>query len=193
MDIAPPHRAVLDANVLFSGVLCDLLMRAAIAGLYHAYWNETILDEVERNLVKQGRATPESAQRRRVMMQRSLPQAAVQGYESRIAAMANDAKDRHILAAAVHIGARIIVTHNRRHFPPHALAPHRIETQSADIFLTSLFVAAPDTVEQIITEQASDLKNPPQSVHQVLDNLSLEAPTFVRAIRERPAQVLRKD
>ncbi len=185
MTSPPRLRVVLDANILFSIPLCDSFMRCAEAQLYDAYWSDMILDEMERNLVKQGRATPESAQRRRVMMQRSLPQAAVQGYESRIAAMANDAKDRHILAAAVHIGARIIVTHNRRHFPPHALAPHRIETQSADIFLTALFVAASDTVEQIITEQASDLKNPPQSVHQVLDNLSLEAPAFVRAIRER--------
>lgn len=178
-------RVVLDANILFSISLCDSLMRCAEAQLYDAYWSDMILDEMERNLVKQGRATPESARRRRVMMQRSLPQAAVQGYETRIAAMTNDAKDRHVLAAAVHIGARIIVTHNRRHFPAHALTPHNIETQSADTFLTTLFGADPHTVERIIIEQAADLKNPPQSVEQVLNNLSLEAPTFVRAISER--------
>ncbi len=98
--------------------------------------------------------------------------------------MANHAKDRHVRAVAVHIGAQIIVTHNRRHFPPHILASYRIEAQSADMFLNTLFVANPNAFQQIITEQAGDLQNPPQSVAQVLDNLSLEAPTFVHAIRE---------
>lgn len=160
-------------------------MRAAIAGLYHAFWNETILDEMERNLIKQRRATPERARRRRINMQDALPKATVQGYETRIAAMTNDPKDRHILATAISIGAQVIVTHNRRHFPIHALAPYRIEAQSADTFLQSLFERAPTVLERIITEQATDLKNPPQAVEQVLNNLSLEAPMFVRAIRER--------
>lgn len=184
--IPPPRlRVVLDANILFSISLCDSLMRCAEAHLYDAHWNNMILDEMERNLVKQGRVTPERARHRRAMMQRSLPQAAVQGYEAHIEAMTNNAKDRHVLATAIHVGAKIIVTHHRRHFPIHALAPYGIEAQSADTFLNALFVANPNALRQIITEQAEDLKNPPQSVEQVLDNLSLEAPTFVRALRER--------
>jgi predicted nucleic acid-binding protein len=186
MDIAPTHPAVvLDANVLFSGALCDLLMRAAIAGLYQAFWSEAILDEIERNLIGQRRATPEQARRRRDNMQRALPHATVQGYDARIAHMTNDPKDRHVLAAAVHIGARMIVTHNVRHFPSDALSPHRIEVWSPDTFLHLLLDLAPDTMMRIIAEQSGDLKNPPQSVEQVLNNLSLEAPTFADAIRGR--------
>lgn len=185
MDIVPPRLAVLDANVLFSGALCDLLMRTALAGLYQAHWNETILDEMARNLVKQRRATPEQAQRRRTNMQGALPRATVQGYEPLIAAMTNDAKDRHVLATAVHVRAQIIVTKNLRHFPLRALAPYSIEAQSADTFLTSLLTADPATVARIIVEQSERLRRPPQSVEQVLNNLSLEAPTFVRAISER--------
>ncbi|GEM_PF-4786414 len=63
-----------------------------------------------------------------------------------------------------------------------------IEAQSADIFLNSLFAADSDTVARIIVEQSERLRNPPQSVEQVLNNLSLEAPTFVRAISERMRQ-----
>lgn len=63
--------------------------------------------------------------------------------------------------------------------------PYGIEAQSADTFLTSLFIAAPDAIEQIITEQASRLANPPQSVGQVLDNLSLEIPTFADAVSDQ--------
>jgi hypothetical protein len=81
--------------------------------------------------------------------------------------------------------ARIIVTHNRRHFPPDALTPYGIEAQSADTFLNSLFIADPGAIERIITEQAGRLTNPPRSVEQVLDNLSLEAPAFADAVRDR--------
>jgi hypothetical protein len=107
----------------------------------------------------------------------------VQGYEVRIAAMTNDAKDRHVLATAVHIRAQIIVTNNIRHFPSAALAPYGIEAQSADTFLNSLFIADPDAIERIIAEQADRLTSPPQSVEQVLDNLALEAPIFADAVR----------
>ncbi len=177
--------AILDANVLFPMVFCDLLIRAALEGIYRAYWNQLILDEIARNLVIQGRTTPEGARWRCANMQRALPDALVQGYEANIPLMTNNAKDRHVLATAVHVKAPVIVTQNRRHFPTHALAPYNIEAQSADTFLNDLFVANPNALQQIITEQASDLQNPPQSVEQVLDNLSLEAPTFTRALRER--------
>jgi hypothetical protein len=118
-------------------------------------------------------------------MQGALPGATVQGYERHIAQMTNDPKDRHVLATAVHIGAQIIVTHNYRHFPSHALLPHGIEAQSPDTFLGLLLDLAPDTMMRIIAEQAEDLKNPPQSVEQVLDNLALDAPAFADAVRER--------
>ena len=180
--------AVLDASVLFPMVLCDTLMRAALEGLYRAYWNPTIFDEIERNLILHGRTTPEGARRRCLRMQRALSEAMVKGYESRIAEMTNDAKDRHVLATAVYVRAQIIVTQNHRHFPAHALTPYSIEAQSADTFLNSLFTTDPDTVTRIITEQSARLQNPPQSVEQVLDNLSLEAPTFVRAFNERMRQ-----
>lgn len=181
-------RVVLDANVHFPIALCDTLMRAARAGLYDPYWNETILDEMERNLVKQDRATQAKARRRRMNMQGAFPRATVQGYEIRIPGMTNDPKDRHVLATAVHIRAQIIVTQNRRHFPSDAFAPYGIEAQSADTFLHSLFITEPGTIERIIAEQADQLTNPPQSVEQVLNNLSLTIPTAVDVIKARIRQ-----
>ncbi len=143
--------AVLDANALFPMALCDLLMRAALKGIYRVYWNQLILDEIERNLVIQGRATPEGARRRCLSMRGALPDALVLGYEAHIPLMTNDAKDRHVVATVVHVGAPVIVTQNQRHFPAHALAPYRIKAQSADAFLDSLFTTDPDTVMRIIT------------------------------------------
>jgi hypothetical protein len=59
----------------------------------------------------------------------------VKTYESFIPAMANDSKDRHVLAAAVVSGAQTIVTSNLKHFPLDALAPWNIEVQRPDEFL----------------------------------------------------------
>jgi predicted nucleic acid-binding protein len=40
----------------------------------------------------------------------------VTGHEPLIAAMKNDEKDRHVVAAAVKAGAQVIVTSNLKHF-----------------------------------------------------------------------------
>jgi hypothetical protein len=56
-------------------------------------------------------------------------------YESLIPVMTCQAKDRHVLAAAVSKGVDVIVTRNMRDFPPESLAPYSIEIQSADEFV----------------------------------------------------------
>ena len=50
----------------------------------------------------------------------------ISGYESLIPPMANDEKDRHVLAAAVHRQAPIIVTANLRHFKREHLEPYGV-------------------------------------------------------------------
>lgn len=45
------------------------------------------------------------------------------GYEPLIPRMKNDEKDRHVVAAAVHGAAAIIVTLNHRHFRPEHVQP----------------------------------------------------------------------
>lgn len=179
---AVPPRVVLDANALLPISLCDTLLRTAHEGLYEVLWNATILDEVERNLVRLNWALPSSARRRCAAMRGAFPTATVTGYESLLPAMANDAKDRHVLATAVHAGAQIIVTQHLRHFPRHVLAPHGIEALSADTFLRLLLAQHPDVMRRIITKQAADLRDPPLTALQILNHLATEAPTFVRAI-----------
>ena len=46
----------------------------------------------------------------------------ISDYESLIPKMTNDEKDRHVIAAAVHGGAAIILTLNLRHFRPEHVA-----------------------------------------------------------------------
>ncbi len=62
--------------------------------------------------------------RTRVLMESHISNAEVTGYEFLIDNLTlPDADDRHVLAAAIHGGASIIVTANLRHFPAETLAP----------------------------------------------------------------------
>lgn len=175
--------AVLDANVLFPASLRDTLLRAASVGLYRPHWSDEILEELRRNLISKKGMAPEKAQRLVDTMRRFFGEAIVSNYESLLGAMTNDPKDRHVLAAAVHIGAQIIVTSNLQDFPTSALAPYAIEAQSPDIFLSNLFNDEPQLVTSLIIEQAADLTNPPKTPQQTLDTLAQHVPEFARLVQ----------
>jgi predicted nucleic acid-binding protein len=174
---------ILDACVLFPAALRDTLLRAAAAGLYQPRWSAEILEEVRRNLVEKGKR-PDHIQRLINTLKEAFPEALVADYQHLTATMPNDPKDRHVLAAAVVAGAAIIVTVNLRDFTAETLAPFHVVPQSPDDFLLSLFTVQPDTLTQIIVEQARDLHNPPQTPHDVLDKLALQAPIFAARMRE---------
>lgn len=56
-------------------------------------------------------------------------------------AMANDEKDRHVLAAAVASGSEVVVTFNLVDFPEEALAPLGIEAVHPDDLLRTLLAS----------------------------------------------------
>jgi hypothetical protein len=123
-----PSSAVLDACVLYPASVRDLLVRLASAGVYRAYWTRRILDECFSSIAE---ARPDIAGklgRTRRLMEEALPDAMVEDDETLAAALVlPDEKDRHVLAAAIRAGARVIVTVNLRDFPPEALAPFDVE------------------------------------------------------------------
>jgi hypothetical protein len=170
---------VLDANVLFPFTLRDTLLRAAAAGFYQLRWSATILDEMTRNLVATGTMTEERALRLRSAMERAFPEAEVTGFESLIASMQNDEKDRHVSAASVKAGAQVIATSNLRDF---AMLPDGIEAQSPDEFLCNLFDLNPDAFVDVLREQAADMQRPPVTFEEILLRLERVAPDFVAAV-----------
>jgi len=111
--VPAPFKVVLDANVLYPFTLRDTLLRAASRGLFQAYWSEQILEEARRNLVSTATITSEQAERLLATMRRAFPESTVRGHETLIAAMQNEEKDRHVAAAAVKVGAQVIVTLNQ--------------------------------------------------------------------------------
>jgi predicted nucleic acid-binding protein len=175
---------VLDACVIFPAPLRDTLFRAAKAGLYRMYITDDILEEVRRNLINKRNLTEDKAQKLISVIREQFPESFVTGYSRLIASMENDIKDRHVLAAAVRCNAQVIVTMNLKDFPAESLATFDIEAQSPDEFLLHLFHLAPDTMAQLIIEQAEDLHNPSMTAPELLANhIRLHAPEFVKLVQ----------
>jgi hypothetical protein len=175
--------AVLDTCVHFPAALRDTLLRAAERALYRGRWSEAILEELVRNLVAHAGVTPASAESLRTEIRAAFPDAIVAGYEYHIASLTNHPRDRHVLAAAIHAGATIIVTSNLRDFPKRALAPFGVVAQSPDDFLCALLNGFSEQVVEIIVEQAAGLKKPPKTPEDVLSALGRNVPKFAGRAR----------
>ena len=98
-------------------------MIAARTRLFAVRWTDAIMDEFTRNLIKDGRANEVNMARLRSDMNRLYPRACIplSDYQSLIPVMTCQAKDRHVLAAAVSKGVDVIVTRNLKDFPGPAL------------------------------------------------------------------------
>lgn len=179
--------AVYDACVLYPAALRSLLMYLALSGLFHARWTDQIHDEWITNLLKnRPDIRPESLATTRRLMNTHAEGAMISGYEELIPALhLPDPNDRHVLAAAIHANANVIVTYNTSDFPARILKPYGIEAQHPDVFICHLFDLAACTVLTAARDQLSDLKNPPLSVSAYLKQLErLELPVTVAHLRE---------
>ena len=96
--------------------------------------------------------------------------------------MQNDAKDRHVVAAAVRAGAQVVMTSNLKDFRP---LPEGIEAQAPDEFLCNLFDLDPEGFVEILREQAADLQRPPVTFDELLDRLTYIVPELITAVREQ--------
>ena len=88
--------AFLDASVLYPATLRSVLMYLAAADVFRALWSDAVSKEWMAAL-----------------MEAHVEHAVVSGYEERMPTLTlPDPEDRHLLAAAIHGGADIIVTAN---------------------------------------------------------------------------------
>jgi len=165
--------AVYDANILYPAPLRDLFIRLAQAGLVRARWSETIHDEWTRNVLKDNpRISAERLARTRDLMNEAVRDCIVTGYEDLIASLSlPDPNDRHVLAAAIHADADIIVTFNLSDFPAETLARFHIEAQHPDDFLVYLLDQAPGVVCAAVKRQRESLQNPPKTAQELLSTL----------------------
>jgi hypothetical protein len=153
---------LLDACVLVPMPLADLLLRlAAGPRLYLPKWTDQIMNEVSRTLQERLGVTREKAQYREGELRR------------------HHEKDRHVLAAALRVGAEVIVTYNLKDFPDSSLASYSIAAQGPSSFLQNLHEMDPPAVMQSLEEQAEAIRQP---LPYLLSRLRINVPGFVATI-----------
>ena len=86
-----------------------------------------------------------------------FPESLVDGFEGTIPEMTNDPKDKHVVAAAVKCGARMIISDNQRHFLTASLRPHQLECVTADRFLADQYNLSTEAFCRVLREQAADI------------------------------------
>jgi hypothetical protein len=122
-------------------------MYLAIEGMFRPRWSAAVQDEwIRALLTDRPNINPRRIARTRALMDAHILDANVSGYETLIPTLVlPDPHDRHVLAAAIHGGASVIVTRNLRHFPATALEPHEIEASDPDTFICDLIEGDPRT------------------------------------------------
>lgn len=177
---------VLDACVLYPASLRDTLLRLAEVELFDVKWSSRILEEAARNLVADQRMTQDQAEHLMRCMDEAFEDASVSA--DAVAAlepvMANERKDRHVLAAAVSCGAQHLITTNLEDFPVQSAEPYGVEAVHPDDFLVAMLDLDAVLVLDVLQRQAADLQHPPKTIHDILQALSVNVPTFVARVRE---------
>ena len=181
-----PAIVVLDACVLFPAPLRSLLMYLAVADLFRARWTNDIHEEWMQNVQeKYPDISRQQTERIRDLMNAHVRDCLVAGYEPLIENITlPDPDDRHVLAAAIHCEASLILTFNLKDFPPATLNPYGISAAHPDEFLSSQLQSAPETFCESVRRQRCSLKNPPKSVEEFLAALNAQRlPQTVAALR----------
>jgi predicted nucleic acid-binding protein len=147
--------AFLDTCVLFPQYLNDTLLTQAAAGTYRPLWSKGVLDELAGALGRETQMSPQQVEHRLNRMRKAFPDAEVVGYEHLVDGMANDEKDRHVLAAAVRGNVEVLVTFNVKHFPESALKPFDISVVTPDHFLLDQLDLYPAIVIDCLHKQVN--------------------------------------
>ena len=151
--------AVIDANVLVQAPVRDTLLRLAEGPeLYRPLWSAEIMAEVRRTLAGQFGIALNRIAHLESNLREHFPNAWIEGFEPLIPKMTNDAKDRHVLAAAAHAKARVLLTYNLKHFPLSSTKPWRVTAVGPSLFLKKLYESDPQAVIEMLREQAADIK-----------------------------------
>jgi len=183
---------VYDACVLYPAPLRDLLMRLALTDLFRARWTDMIHDEWTRNLlVQRPELKAEDLARTRALMNAHVRDSLVTGFEHLIPMIElPDLDDRHVVAAAIHGGASLIVTYNLKDFPAARLSHYHLVAQHPDDFIADLLDLHAARVCEAAASQRCSLKNPSKSVDEYLDTLLKQKLTqTVAQLREWKAAI----
>ncbi len=160
----------LDANVLYPAGLRDFLMRLTLQGLYRARWSALVHEEWMQAVLRDfPDLSYQQLERTRDLMNRYAVSSLVTDFEHRIEQLTlPDPDDRHVLAAAIHCQASLILTRNLKDFPTAVLTQYRIQAVAPDPFIHALLRTHPGDVVATAQQHRANLKNPLKSVEEYL-------------------------
>jgi len=162
-------------------------MWLALTDMFRARWSDDIHEEWMRNLLaNRTDLRREQLERTRELMNAHVRDCLVTGYADLIEGLElPDPGDRHVLAAALHARASVIVTYNVRHFPDERLEKYGLEAQHPDEFITHLLDLNPAAVCGAAKKQRASLKNPQKNVEEFLEALARQQlPETVSRLRQ---------
>jgi predicted nucleic acid-binding protein len=167
------YTAIYDACVLYPAPLRDLLIQLGLTGLFRPRWTEEIHEEWIRNVLKKRPdLSREQLTRTKQLMNQAIQDCLVTDYQPMIEGLKlPDPDDRHVLAAAIHTRAEVIVTFNYKDFPQTILAKYNIVAEHPDEFIGHLIDLNQNAVALAVKKQRQRLKNPPYSQYEFLEIL----------------------
>ena len=166
----PRRQAFLDANVLRGHLQTDVLLTLADNGAFEPKWSAEVLDEVRRN--RPERLTEQAIDRRLNQMNRAFPKAMVRDYEDLMPEMRADAKDKHVLAAAVRSKSTVLVTENVKDFDPPTTGEHAMPVQKTSQFLNQLADDDPQQVVDSMREMIGRTDREPNTLPALIDKMA---------------------
>lgn len=185
-------RVVFDACVLYSAPLRHFLLTLASRKLVVPRWSEEIHDEWIRSLLRnRPDLKRENLEQTRRKMDSYFPNSLVREYESIIPTLAlPDPDDRHVLAAAIHANAKLIVTFNLDDFPKKALQSYGVEALAPEELVLRLIQQAPHPVLQAVRNHRLSLSRPSKTVDEYLATLEKQKlPKTVAFLRKHEADI----
>lgn len=163
-------RAFLDANVLRGQLTTDVLLSLADERLLVPRWSAQVLSEVRRN--RPAGVTADRIDARFAQMNKAFPAAMTSGYDGLTQEMRADAKDKHVLAAAVHSRSTVLVTENLKDFDPPSVGPYAIEVERTSAFLNHILAESPERSLAALQAMVRRNRRTPRTMPELLAKMA---------------------
>jgi predicted nucleic acid-binding protein len=153
-------RAVLDADIVFSRVMHELMGRVARGlELLDLVWSEELLAEARRSLVEKKSLSEDAAARWAGYLPQNFPDGETDlsgaATSVELSALTDDPDDHHVCRLAIASGATYLFTHDRGYLRS-ALQGHGVEVTAPDSFLTAAFDDSSEGFLDLLERQAAD-------------------------------------
>lgn len=177
------ERVFVDTATLYPVSLADLVLRLAELGMFELLWSDHLLAEVERVLVEYKGLAAERAAYFCECIRRAFPDGRVapEEYLPLVESRTGPDPDDHVhSAAAVAGGATVVLSADKKGYPPADIAPAR--RRAPDAFLTELLRRHPQEVAGTVDAMGAALREP-LTRGQVLHRLAAAGvPKFVARV-----------